>query len=84
MSEVDLGVDTGLPRAIEEIGDTWKWITVLLRDFVETTEIHAEPERAVLLPDEEYRSAVRRKGRTDEPSRNVLVNEFSESFEFVL
>jgi hypothetical protein len=41
MSEVDLGIDPGLSRGIEEIGSERKRVAVLLGDLVQSAIVHA-------------------------------------------
>ena len=53
MSEVDLGVDLGTAWSIMEVGDTWKWVAVFLRDLVESSEVYAKAEGTILFADEE-------------------------------
>ena len=48
MSEVERSVDAGLSGGLEKVGDERKWIPIFLCDFVKTTEIDAEVERAIL------------------------------------
>src|ERR1700709_2091474 len=44
MPKVDLGIDFGTAGGIEEVGDQRKRVSILLRDFVQTTEVNAETE----------------------------------------
>src|ERR1700710_1919609 len=44
MPKVDLGIEFGMARGIKEVGDQRKRVSILLRDFVQTTEVNAETE----------------------------------------
>jgi hypothetical protein len=52
VTEVNLGVDSGLSGSVEEVGGEWNRVSVFLRDAIETAKIHAEPEGTVFLLDE--------------------------------
>ena len=43
MSEIDLGVNPGLPGSIWEVGSEQNWVLVLLRDVIKAVEIHTKP-----------------------------------------
>ena len=49
MSEVNLGIDSGLPRTVQEIGDEGKRVAVLLSDTVKSAIIHPKPKGSILL-----------------------------------
>ena len=66
MSEIKGSIDTCFASSIEEVRDERKRIAVLLGDFVETSKIHTESERAILFADEEYRGTMRGAGVSDE------------------
>ena len=38
-TKVDFAIDAGLPRSIEEVGDTREGVLVLSSDFVQTAEV---------------------------------------------
>ena len=50
--EIDLSKESGLPRAIQEVGDARKWVTVFLRDSVEAPKVDTKLKGAILLLDE--------------------------------
>ena len=52
MPEIDLREESGLTRAIQEVGDVRKWVTVFLRDSIEAPEVDAKSQGAVFLLDE--------------------------------
>ena len=52
MSKVECSVDASFSSRLEKVGDEWKWIPIFLRDFVNTMEIDAEAEGAILFMDE--------------------------------
>ena len=52
MLEIDLCKESGLTRAIQEVGDARKWITVFLRDSIEALEVDAKSQGAIFLLDE--------------------------------
>jgi hypothetical protein len=58
MPKVDFCVDLRFARAIEHIGDSRKWIFVLLRDLVKASEVDAKSKGPIFLLDEENWSAV--------------------------
>ena len=37
--EIDLSKELGLPRAIQEVGDAWEWVSVFLHDSIEALEV---------------------------------------------
>jgi hypothetical protein len=49
MAEINLGVDPCLFGSLEEVGDARKRVAVFLGEFVETAEVDAKTESAVLL-----------------------------------
>jgi protein-arginine kinase len=52
LEKVNLGVDLGLLGSVEKIGSEWNQVLVRLRDTIETTKVHTEPEGTVFLLDE--------------------------------
>jgi len=82
--EVDFGVDSCFSGSVQEVGNERKWISVLLGNSVEASEVDAKSERAVFFPDEKDRSSMGRAGGTDEPCGKVLVNELTKSCKFFL
>jgi len=52
MAEINLGVDPCLLGTLEEVGDAGKRVAVFLGEFIETAEVNAEAESAILLPAE--------------------------------
>ena len=44
MLQVDFGIHGGLSRAVEEVGDAQKQISVFLGNFVECSKVGAETE----------------------------------------
>ena len=81
MSEVNLGIDSGLPRTVQEVRDEGKGVAVLPSDLIQTSVVDTETKRTVFLLDEEYWSSARRIGRSDEAGAKILVDVFSESVE---
>ena len=75
--EINLGIDTGLPRRIEEIGYQRKRIPILPSDFVESSIIDAESERTVFFLDEKYRSSMRGTGGAYAASGEVFVKKLA-------
>ena len=53
MSKVNLGIDLSLARHVEKVGNEWKWILILLHNFVESSIVNAEAKRTILFLDEE-------------------------------
>ena len=60
MSKVDLGIDSSLARRVEKVGNEWKWIPILLCNFIESLIVDAKVKRTILFLDEEDGST---KGR---------------------
>ena len=83
MSEIEGSVDLSFTSSGEKVGDEWKWISILLGDFVETVVVHTESERAVLL-NKKDRGTMRRASRTYESSKEVVIDELSEGLKFRL
>ena len=52
MPEIDLREESGLTRAIQEVGDAREWITVFLHDSIEALEVNAKSQGAIFLLDE--------------------------------
>ena len=50
--EINLSKESGLSRAIQEVGEAWEWVMVFLRDSVEASEVDTESQGAILLLDE--------------------------------
>jgi hypothetical protein len=44
MSEVNLGIDLRFSRTFEQVHSVGKGIAVFLRDFIESSEVDAQPE----------------------------------------
>src|SRR5882672_3469392 len=84
MPEVDFGVDSCFSGCVQEVGNERKWISVLLGNSVEASEVDAKSERAVFFLDEKDRSSMGRAGGTDEPCGKVLINELTKSRKFFL
>ena len=42
MSEINFGVELGLPKHIQEIRDQWEWISIFLGDFVEALVVDTQ------------------------------------------
>ena len=47
--EVELGVDLCTAKLVEEIGDKWNWVPILLHDLVEVSEVNTESQGAMLF-----------------------------------
>src|SRR5882724_560151 len=54
-AEVELGVDLCAAQLVEEVGNEWNWVLILLSDLVEVSEVHTESQGAVLLLSKEDR-----------------------------
>ena len=53
MSKVDLGIDSSLARRVEKVGNEWKRIPILLRNFIESSIVDTKAKRTILFLDEE-------------------------------
>ena len=53
MSKVDLGIDSSLTRRVKKVGNEWKWIPILLRNFVESLIVDTKVKRTILFVDKE-------------------------------
>ena len=49
---IDLRKESGLMRAIQEVGDAWEWVSVFLCDSIEALEVNTKPQGAIFLLDE--------------------------------
>jgi hypothetical protein len=49
MPKIDFGIDACFPRCIEEIGNEWKWVSILFGNLVKTTVIDTKSETAILF-----------------------------------
>jgi hypothetical protein len=58
--EVDLGIDACFSGAVQQIRDQGERVTILLCDFVQTTEVNTESESTILFLGKKDRSAIRR------------------------
>ena len=38
-----------LPKLVEEVGDEWDWVPILLSDLVEVSEVDTESQGTILL-----------------------------------
>ena len=47
--EVELGVDLCTAQLVEEVGNEWNRVSILLSDPIEVSEVHTELQGAVLL-----------------------------------
>ena len=59
-----------------------KQVAILLGDLVKSSEITAESERTILLFDKKDRSCMSGGRGSNETIRKVLIEEFSENFQF--
>ena len=50
--EIDLCEESGLTRAIQEVGDARKWISAFLHDSIEAPEVDTKSQGAIFLLDE--------------------------------
>ena len=50
--EINLRGESGLARAIQEVGDAREWIMVFLRNSIEAPEVNAKSQGAIFLLDE--------------------------------
>ena len=50
--EIDFGEELSLAWTVEEVGDLGKWVMVLLRDFVEASEINTKSKGTIFLHNE--------------------------------
>ena len=44
VTETNGGIEAGFTHSGQEVGNEWKWITVLLGNLVQPTEINTETE----------------------------------------
>ena len=49
--EINLRKESGLTRAIQEVGDAWKWVSVFLCDLIEAPEVDTKSQGAIFLLD---------------------------------
>jgi hypothetical protein len=82
MTKINFCVVSGFPWGIQEVRNERKWVTILLGNFVQPTVVDTKAETAVLLPNEENRSSVRRIRGADKSDADVLLNEVSECLNF--
>ena len=82
MAKINLGIDSGTARSVQEIRNERERIAILAGDAIETSEVHAKTEGAVLFANKEDRSAVGRRGGTDETSAEILVDELLKRLHF--
>ena len=47
MLQINFHIDAGFLRGVQQVGDQWKRIPILLSDLVETSEVNAESEGAI-------------------------------------
>ena len=47
MLQINFRIDASFLGSIEEVGDQWKRIPILLSDLVETSEVYAKSEGAI-------------------------------------
>ena len=78
MPQIDFRIDASFPRGIEEVGNQWKQIPILLSDLIEASEVYAESEGAIPFLDKQDRCTVRRPRWANEARSQVLVEELSE------
>src|SRR5882724_395198 len=53
--EVKLGIDLCTSQLVEEIGDKWNQVPILLHDLVEVSEVDTESQGTILLLSKENR-----------------------------
>ena len=82
VSEIDFGIMSGFFWSVKEVFRKGKWVSIFFSDFVKGTIIYTKSERTIFLFDEQYRSAMRRTGWSDELVRYVFFNKFSKRFLF--
>jgi hypothetical protein len=44
MAEINLGIDFGFGRRVEEVRDEWKWVLIFFGDFVEAMIVYTGRE----------------------------------------
>ena len=81
MPEIYLGVDFGLAGGVQKVGDQGEWVAILFGNFIEASEVNAEPERTVLLFYEKDWSSMGGHSGADKSSAKVFVYEGPESRE---
>ena len=52
MSEINFGEYPSLSRTVEEVSHSGEWVTILLCNLVEPSEVDAESKRAILFTGE--------------------------------
>ena len=63
--EVKLGVDLCAAKLVQEVGNKWDWVPILLSDLVEVLEVNTEFQGAIFLLDKEDRCAHWQLGQSD-------------------
>src|SRR5882724_1120571 len=76
-AEVKLGVDLCTAQLVEEVGNKWNRVSILLSDLVEVSEVYTESQGAVLLFSKEDRCTTWQLRRSDEPLAKHVVKEFA-------
>jgi len=74
--EVELGVDLCTAQLVKEVGNEWNWVSILLSDLVEVSEVHTELQGAVLLLSKRMGALPGDCGRSDEPLAKHVIEEF--------
>ena len=66
-----------LPKLVEEVGDEWDWVPILLSDLVEVSEVDTESQGTILLLCKENGCATWQLRRSDEPLAEHVIEEFT-------
>ena len=81
MPEIYLGVDFGLAGGVQKVRDQGEWVVILFGNFIEASEVNAEPERTVLLFYKKDWSSMGGSSGADRSSAEIFVYEDPESGE---
>ena len=79
--EVKLGVDCCAAQLVEEIGDEWDRVLILLCDLVEVAEVDTESQGTILLLHKEDRCTTWQLRGSDEPLAEHVIEEFMQETE---
>jgi len=75
-TEVEHSVDLCATQFVEEVGDKWNQVPILLCDLVEVSEVNTESQGAILLLCKENRGTAWRLRQSDETLAEHIIEEF--------
>jgi len=79
--EVKLGVDLCAAQLVEEVGNKWNRVVILLSDLVEVSKVHTESQGAILLLSKEDGCTAWQLRQSDEPLAEHVIEEFTKEAE---